>query len=223
MDQPQPLRTGDRLEADPTLLHCVVEAHASCLSMVPNWIRPPLHSLAYHLLPVKDKKTAEPFSVEGLRKPEFVVLPHLGERKLAEIEPERCSLFRFDRRPRKFRSDKHSAEKTVAVQKFEVQFAPAFHVQRSDPEFLPGFADNTDLRRFSLFESAADPIDFSGAQTAFFPNHQHAAFLPDEAERGRLSRLPTGPIDSHDPLYPVVPVVVGTDGSLGEAAGRNAP
>src|ERR1700674_1613203 len=79
------------------------------LLRVQNSIRLPFQSLAYHLPPVKDKKTAETFSVEGLRKPEFVVLPHLGERKLAEIEPERCSLFCFDRHPIKFRSDKHSA------------------------------------------------------------------------------------------------------------------
>src|SRR4029077_3200238 len=120
---------------------------------------------------------------------------------------ERCSLFRFDWRPIKFRSDKHGAEKTVAVQKFEMQFAPAFHVQRGNPEFLPGFSNNPDLRRFSLFEPPADPVDFSGAQTAFLPNHQNAPFLPDEAERCQLSRLPTGPIDSHDRLLPRCPRV----------------
>src|ERR1700722_5978007 len=129
------------------------------------------HLFAQHLFALKFKEAPERLALEGLRKPKFIVLPHLVERKLIDIEPERHRLFRFDGDPIKARSDKNGAEEAVTVQKLEMQFAPLNGIGQGNSEFLLCFTHDSRQRQFARLEPSADTVDFSGAQSPLFSDH----------------------------------------------------
>ncbi len=89
-------------------------------------------------------------------------------------------------------------KQAIAVDELKMEFPAQSWRVGFDAEFLAGFAHGSLSRGLAGLQATSGTVDFSGSETALFPNEEDLPVANDKEQRGAFLRLPFGPIDLHE-------------------------